>query len=183
MRCCPRAYQEVLVEAECEEKCFISFSGDHFSGCSLGFGHSHRFDSSVLKQVKLGQLLTVKQFQRLLGLMAAASNIIPCGLLYMRLLQWWLRTKGFSMRGNPLHTIKVMRRCLCALERNLVPVQRSCAGALCRRVTQTTDASHIGWEAFISSHPAQDLWQDHRLSWHINCLEMLTLFQALKHFL
>ncbi len=44
--------------------------------------------------------VTVKHFQRLLGLMAAASNVIPFGLLYMRPLQWWLKTKGFSPRGN-----------------------------------------------------------------------------------
>ncbi|KAL0188110.1 hypothetical protein M9458_015209, partial [Cirrhinus mrigala] len=45
--------------------------------------------------------LTVKQFQQLLGLMAAASNVIPFGLLYMRPLQWWLRTNGLSAGGNP----------------------------------------------------------------------------------
>ncbi len=68
------------------------------------------------KRVKEGQSLTVKQFQRLLGLMAAAFNIIHFGLLYMRPLQWWLKTKGFSRRGNPLHMIKVTRRCICALD-------------------------------------------------------------------
>ncbi len=41
-----------------------------------------------VKRVREGQSLTVKQFQRLLGLMAAASNVIPFGLLYMRPLQW-----------------------------------------------------------------------------------------------
>ncbi len=72
-----------------------------------------RIDSilSAVKRIRLGQSLTVKQFQRLLGLMAAASNVIPFGLLYMRPLQWWLRTKGFSPRGNPFRMIKVTRRC------------------------------------------------------------------------
>ncbi len=56
---------------------------------------------SAVKRKRLGQLLTVKQFQRLLGLMAAASNVIHFGLLYMRPLQWWLRTKGFPPRGTP----------------------------------------------------------------------------------
>ncbi len=37
-----------------------------------------------VRRVKEGQTLTVKQFQRLLGLMAAASNLILIGLLYMR---------------------------------------------------------------------------------------------------
>ncbi len=74
---------------------------------------------SILKSVKRvreGRSLTVKQFQKLLGLMSAASNVIPFGLLYMRPLQWWLLTKGFSPRGNTLCMIKVTRRCLCALD-------------------------------------------------------------------
>ncbi|KAL0204366.1 hypothetical protein M9458_002384, partial [Cirrhinus mrigala] len=71
---------------------------------------------TAVTRVKEGRSLTVKQFQRLLGLMAAASNVVPFGLLYMRPLQWWLRTKRFSPRGNPFRMIKVMRRCLRALD-------------------------------------------------------------------
>ncbi len=66
-----------------------------------------------VKRVREGRLLTVKQ---LLGLMSAASNVIPFGLLYMRPLQWWLKTKGLFPRGNPLRMIKFTRRCLRALE-------------------------------------------------------------------
>ncbi len=39
---------------------------------------------NTVRRVREGLSLTVKQFQRLLGLMAAASNLIPFGLLYMR---------------------------------------------------------------------------------------------------
>ncbi len=48
--------------------------------------------------------------------MSATSNVIPFGLLYMRFQQWWLKTKGFSPRVNPLCMIKVTRRCLRALD-------------------------------------------------------------------
>ncbi|KAI2647410.1 Transposon Ty3-G Gag-Pol polyprotein [Labeo rohita] len=71
---------------------------------------------AAVKRVKEGRSLTVKQFQQLLGLMAAASNVIPFGLLYMRPLQWWLKSKGFSPRGNPFRMIKVTRRELRALD-------------------------------------------------------------------
>ncbi|KAI2659093.1 Transposon Ty3-G Gag-Pol polyprotein [Labeo rohita] len=54
---------------------------------------------AAVRRVKVGRSLTVKQFQQLLGLMAAASNVIPFGLLYMRPLQWWLKTRG-SPRGE-----------------------------------------------------------------------------------
>jgi hypothetical protein len=104
----------------------------------------------------------------------------------MRPLRWWLRTKGFSPRGNPLHTIKVTRRCLRALvlwKETWFLSKDPVLGALCRRIKLTTDASLTGWGAVMSGRPAQGLWQDHHLSWHINCLEMLAVFQALKHFL
>ncbi|KAL0155412.1 hypothetical protein M9458_049675, partial [Cirrhinus mrigala] len=32
-------------------------------------------------------------------------------------------------------------------------------------------------------HPARSLWSGRHLAWHINCLEMLAVFRALKHFL
>ncbi len=71
---------------------------------------------TTVRRVREGLSLTIKQFQILLGLMAAASNVIPFGLLYIRPLQWWLKSKGFSPRGNPFCMIKVMWRCLRALD-------------------------------------------------------------------
>ncbi|KAI2664367.1 enzymatic polyprotein [Labeo rohita] len=136
---------------------------------------------TAVTRVKEGRSFTVKQFQRLLGLMAAASNVIPFGLLYLRPLQWWLRTKGFSPRGNPFRTIKVMRRGLCALEMSKKPWFLS--QGPCRRVMLATDASLTGWGAVMNGHPARGLWSSRHLTWHINCLEMLAVFRALKHFL
>ncbi|KAI2646369.1 Transposon Ty3-G Gag-Pol polyprotein [Labeo rohita] len=141
---------------------------------------------TAVKRVKEGLSLTVKQFQQLLGLMAAASNVIPFGLLYMRPLQWWLKTKEFSLRGNPLRMIRVTRRCLRALDMWRKPwflSQGPVLGAPCRRVTLATDASLTGWGAVMSGHPARGLWSGRQLTWHINCLEMLAVFRALKHFL
>ncbi len=141
---------------------------------------------SAVKRIRLGQSLTVRQFQRLLGLMAAASNVIPVGLLHMRPLQWWLRTKGFSPRGNPFRMIKVTRRCLRALVMWKKPwflSQGPMLGASCRRKTLTTDASLTGWGAILEGRSGQGLWKDHHLSWHINRLEMLAVFLALKNFL
>ncbi len=88
---------------------------------------------SAVKRIWLGQSLHVKQFQRLLGLMAAASNMIPFGLLYMRPLQWWLRTRSFSPRGKPLphdqgHAARLM--CFGNVEETLVPVPGSCVGSI-----------------------------------------------------
>ncbi len=71
---------------------------------------------TAVARVRGGQSLTVKRVQRPLGLMAPASNVIPLGLLYMRPLQGWLKTRGVFLGGNPLRMIKVTWRCLCALD-------------------------------------------------------------------
>ncbi len=100
---------------------------------------------------------------------AAASNVIPIGLLYMRLLQWWLRAKGFSQRGNPLHMIKVTRQCLCALDMWRKPWFQSQGPMLrtsCRRATLNTGSSLTGWGAVMSGHSTQGLWEGHHLTWH-----------------
>ncbi len=34
----------------------------------------------------------------------------------------------------------------------------------------------------MDGHPARGLWSGRHLTWHINCLEMLAVYQALKHF-
>ncbi len=113
-----------------------------------------------------------------------ASNVIPFGLLYMRPLQWWLRTKGFSPRGNPFHMIKVTRRCFRALVMWNKPwflSQGPMLRASCRRKRLTTDASLTGWGAILEGRSSQGLWKDHHLSCHINHLEMLAVFFALKN--
>ncbi len=56
-------------------------------------------------------------------------------------------------------------------------------GVPCCRVTLTTDASFTGWGEAMSGHPARGLWSGRHLTWHINCLEMLAVFRALKFFL
>ncbi len=87
---------------------------------------------TTVRRVKEGQSLTVKQFQRLLGLMAAASNVIPIGLLYMRPLQWWLKTKGFLPEGKPTSHDQghaALPTCLRHVETTLVLVSGPGAGS------------------------------------------------------
>ncbi len=116
--------------------------------------------------------------------MAAISNVIHFVLLYMRPLQWSLRTKGFFPRGNPFRMIT--RRCLRALVMWKKPwfmSQGPMLGASCRHKMLPTDATLTGWGAILDGRSSQGLWKDHHLSWYINCLEMLAVFLALKNFL
>ncbi len=145
----------------------FSTTEDHFYWCGMSI-------LSAVKSIRLGQSLTVKQFQRLLGLMAAASNVIPFGLLHMR-----------PLSGDPFCMIKVMRRCLHALvmwKKPWFQSQGPVLRASSRRKMLTTDASLMGWGVILEGRSRQGLWKDHHLSWHINRLEMLAVFLALKNF-
>ncbi len=136
---------------------------------------------NALKNIKLGQRITVHYLQRVLGLMAAASTVIPLGLLHMRSFQLWLRARGFHPRANPQRQIRVTRQGLRTLSMWFRPrflTLGPTLGPCCRRKMLTTDASLTGWGAVLDGRPAQGIRRGHLLEWHINCLEMMALFRA-----
>ncbi|KAI2643795.1 hypothetical protein H4Q32_029973 [Labeo rohita] len=51
-----------------------------------------------------------------------------------------------------------------------------------RRIIVTTDASKTGWGAVCNGQAAYGGWTGPRLHWHINCLELLAVFLALRRF-
>ncbi len=142
--------------------------------------------TACLARFKLGRHVSVGTCRRLLGLMAAASPVLPLGLLHMRPFLWWMK----ELRLHP--TIPVTR---------LISVSRSCSrpllqwrdpaflqsgvrmGAIHRRHMITTDASMTGWGAVFVGRPASGEWTGEFLSWHINCLELRAVFLSLMYFL
>ncbi len=80
---------------------------------------------TTVRRVREGLSLTVKQFQILLGLMAAASNVIPFGLLYIRPLQVVAQVQGVLPEGKPVPHDQghaAMPTCLGYVEETLVLV-------------------------------------------------------------
>ncbi len=172
----------------------ISCSEDNVLGGCMGFDHdagtavscTQQSILNALKNIKLGQRITVHYLQRVLGLMAAAIQGDTLGLLHMRSFQLWLRARGFHPRANPQRQIRVTRQGLRTLSMWFRPrflTLGPTLGPCCRRKMLTTDASLTGWGAVLDGRPAQGIWRGHLLKWHINCLEMMALFQALKYFL
>ncbi len=93
----------------------------------------------------------LKVFQRMLGLMAAASPVLQLGLLRMRPLQRWLkpRVPHNTWRHGRLH-IRVNQACVTALTpwKNPRWMKKSVAmGLVHTRKVVTTDASNTGWGA------------------------------------
>ncbi len=193
-RCRPSSSRISGVETQRQEKRSLSCSEDNVFGVvwdSITMQAQlspARVESilNALKNIKLGQRITVHYLQRVLGLMAAASTVIPLGLLHVRSFQLWLRARGFHPRANPQRQIRVTRQGLRTLSMWFRPrflTLGPTLGPCCRRKMLTTDASLTGWGAVLDGRPAQGIRRGHLLEWHINCLEMMALFRALKYFL
>lgn len=52
-----------------------------------------------------------------------------------------------------------------------------------RREVVTTDTSNTGWGALCEGRPVFGSWSSLKQCWHNNCLEMITVFLALRAFL
>ncbi len=107
---------------------------------------------TAVVRVREGRSLTVKQFQRLLGLMAAASNVIPTWPAVHETPTVVAQDQGVFPEGKPaLHDQghAAVPTCLRHVETTLVLVSGPVLGAPCRRVTLLTDTSLTGWGADI----------------------------------
>lgn len=94
--------------------------------------------------------------------------------------------QGVFPEGNPFCMIRVTRRCLRSLAIWKDPwflSQGPMLGVSCCRKILSIDASLTGWGAVMRGRFARGLWGPQHCSWHINCLEMLAVYKALRSFL
>ncbi len=142
--------------------------------------------TACLARFKLGHHVSVGTCRRLLGLMAAASPVLPLGLLHMRPFLWWMKELRLHPTVPATRLIRVSRSCCrhLLMWRDPVFLQSGVRmGAIHRRHMITTDASITGWGAVFEGRPASGEWKEEFLFWHINCLELRAVFLALKYFL
>lgn len=99
---CPYSHEVLGVKTKLLENHAFSSTVDNFSGSSVGLDYDAGMSSLysciflAIGRIKQGQAITVK----FLGLMAAATNVIPFGLLYMKPLKRCLKTKGFPQEAT-----------------------------------------------------------------------------------
>ncbi len=142
--------------------------------------------TACLARFKLGHHVSVGTCRRLVGLMAAASPVLPLGLLHMRPFLWWMKELRLHPTVPAPRLIRVSRSCCrhLLMWRDPVFLQSGVRmGAIHRRHMITTDASMTGWGAVFEGRPASGEWKEEFLFWHINCLELRAVFLALKYFL
>ncbi len=167
----------------------ISFLGMELDSVNLTARLSVERAQSMLNCLESFQrkrAVPLKHFQRLLGHMASAAAVTPLGLLHMRPLQHWLhdRVPRWAWRRGT-YRVSVTPSCRqtfgpwsdLAFLRAGVPL-----GQVSRHVVVSTDASAMGWGAMCNGHAAAGLWTGSRLQWHINCLELLAVWLALRRF-
>ncbi len=118
--------------------------------------------TACLARFKLGHHVSVGTCRRLLGLMAAASPVLPLGLLHMRPFLWWMKELRLHPTVPAIRLVRVSRSCCRRLLMWRDPVfLRSGVrmGAIHRRHMITTDASMTGWGAVFEGRPASGEWK------------------------
>ncbi len=101
-------FKELGLRLNVRKVCFSS-TENLLSGRGVGSDHdagtyvpcSDRVNPHVSKESKRRLVTHCQAVSKTAGSDVSCDKVIPFGLLYMRPLQWWLKTKGFSPRGKP----------------------------------------------------------------------------------
>ncbi len=134
---------------------------------------------NCLNTFKSRTAVPLKQFQRLLGHMAATAAVTPLGLLHMRPLHGRIPRWAWQ-RGT--HRVQITPACRQTLTpwsdlsflRAGVPLEQ-----VSRHAVVYTDACTTGWGATFNGLAVSGVWTGPQLHWHINCLELLAVRLAL----
>ncbi len=162
---------------------------DVFSRYGVGFSQSDSAPHAGTRSVGVELLqkwtaAPLKQFQKLLGHMAAVAAVTPLGLLHMRPLQHWLhgRVPRWAWHSGTLR-VQFTQACrqtftpwsVLSFLRAGVPLEQ-----VSRHAVVYTDASAKGWGATFNGLAVSGVWTGPQLHWHINCLELLAVHLALN---
>ncbi|XP_049458675.1 uncharacterized protein LOC125904989 [Epinephelus fuscoguttatus] len=138
-----------------------------------------------LAQFRLGRKLRFRTILQLLGMMASMIAVVPLGLLKMRALQRWTQSHRLCAPRHLQRRLTISPSCMLALlpwrEPSLLQ-QGSPIGRVSFRKVVSTDASLRGWGALCEGAAVRGVWTSVQCRLHINHLELLATFLALRHF-
>ncbi|XP_063350743.2 uncharacterized protein LOC134642723 [Pelmatolapia mariae] len=140
---------------------------------------------SSLPRLQLGRRLRFQTILRLLGMMASMIAVVPLGLLKMRAFQRWTLSHRLCASRHLRRRLPVTTSCMLALRPWREPRllhQGSRIGRVLFRKGVSTDASLRGWGALCEGASVRGIWSAAQRQLHINHLELLAVFLALKHF-
>ena len=145
-----------------------------------------RIDSFMecLSLFQVGHQVKYRTCMRAAGCMASAIHLIRLGRLHMRpFLRWMHSLKIPSSQRN--RKVTLSQHCIETLTPWLsVPFlsQGVNMGEVISRRLITTDASMMGWGATMEGRSARGIWSPDLQSMHINYLELMAVYLAVKHF-
>ena len=113
--------------------------------------------------------------------------VVPLGLLELRPLQIWVNGLHLDPKWQRHKMVRVSGRCLRVLrpwrERAYLIAGSPLGRIASRREVVETDASLSGWGAVWQCRTVRGQWDAQQRLEHINLLELLAVFLALRHFL
>lgn len=126
---------------------------------------------------------TIRNFAQLIGVLVAACPAAKYGWLYTKILE---RQKYLALQNNPNFeaTFKphpIILNDLNWWKLNVFKISNSMKTAS-YDLEIYTDASRTGWGAVCNTERARGAWKINELESHINYLELLAVFLALKYF-
>ncbi|XP_060750593.1 uncharacterized protein LOC132862550 [Tachysurus vachellii] len=142
--------------------------------------------TQCLARFQRGRVVPYRLCLRMLGLMASVIAVVRLGLLKMRDFQRWIARLRLCSRRHLNRPVRVTHACVEALRHWKGPVTFRSGiplGAVSSRITLTTDASLKGWGATLMGRTVNGAWPPQLVHEHINYLELLAVWLALKHFL
>ena len=139
---------------------------------------------NCLHLFQLNQVVRYKDCMVLAGLMASAVHLLRLGRFHMRPFQRW----SLGLRIPPMQgyrKVTVSQVCMDSLipwrDQALLSSGVSMGMVTSHKVV-TTDASRSGWGATLEGRTARGLWTQAMLEYHINYLELMAIYLALKYF-
>ena len=164
-----------------------TFLGIRLDSTTLGACLSQdRIDTflACIRSFRLGDSVPYRTCMAAAGFMASAIHLVRLGRLYMRPFQRWVNSLRIpsSQRSR---MVKVSATCIDALRpwMNAALLSRGVRmGIILNMQLVTTDASLLGWGAIHNGKTAKGVWGPELRTMHINYLELLAVFLALKRF-
>ena len=141
--------------------------------------------TQCLARFQPGAAVPFRLCLRLLGLMASVIAVVKLGLLMMRDVQRWVTSLRLCPRRHLCRLVRISPAATAALCQWRSPEIFSPGarlGGVASRVVMTTDASLTGWGAVLEGRAVNGVWPSELAQAHINYLELLAVFLALKHF-
>lgn len=141
----------------------------------------------LLALFRPGVSLQYEVVLRLIGMLTAATVVIPLGLLHLRPLQLWNNSLRLDPTRHRHRLVVISHRCICALRRwrqlEFLKAGVPLGVVPSRRELVTTDASLTGWGATWNRRGICGHWTPIQATEHINLLELRAVFLALKYFM